>query len=631
MANLVGQTFDGFKILSKLGDGGMGAVYKARQVSLNRFVALKVMSNALAENPEFIGRFKREASLAAQFKHPHIVQVYAAGESNGIHYMAMEFVEGTTLLRHIATQGRLNPQEAIAIALQIADALKYAWDKSRMIHRDIKPSNIFLSQAGDVLVGDLGLAKILGSADTELTATGMTVGSPHYMSPEQALSEKEIDFRSDIYNLGCTLFQLLTGRMTHEGKSSMALMVKHVHDPPPDIFEALPDCPRKLGLMVSRMIARKREDRPQSYEDLIAGLREANDGASGEVEIGRPPATAAAAPRKRIPPRMMGGVVAGAIILLLAGLAIWSPWKAGDAGSLVHPKSGEARLLDLGGGVKLELVAIPPGEFMMGSTKEEQAWAMAVTSELKEEYVKREGEAPRKATIKQGFWMGRTEVTAGQWKQFVSATGYVTDGEKNGESYGPPATDKPWAPVKGMSWRQPKVFALEDSQAVTCISWNDAEAFCEWLTVRERKAGRLPARLAVRLPTEAEWEYACRAATQTKFWWGESKEDGRDRLNWAGKKDGQEFVAPVDSYGARGRNGFGLADMLGNVWEWCLDEYDATQAHEECYRGNPNERVLRGGSFSSSPGYVRCAYRYKDLPARSVLNNGFRVAVGPVP
>ena len=641
VSDLVGQTFDGFEILSKLGEGGMAAVYKARQISLNRFVALKVISNALVENPVLIGRFKREANLAAQFKHPHIVQVYAAGESNGIHYMAMELVEGTTLLHHIATQGQLNPQEAITIALQVAEALKYAWDKSRMVHRDIKPSNIFLLQTGEVLVGDLGLAKILGTTDTELTATGTMVGSPHYMSPEQALSEKEIDFRSDIYSLGCTLFRLLAGRTAHEGESSMVLMMKHVHDPPPDIFDVLPGCPRKLGLIVNRMMAREREDRPQSYEELIAELREANEGASGEVEIGRPPAippltataaaTVAAAPPKRTPPRMIGVVVAGAILLLLAGLAIWPSWKEIDTRSLANPKSGEARLLDLGGGVKLEMIAIPPGEFMMGSTKEEQAWAMAVTSDLKEEYVKREGEAPRKATIKQGFWLGRTEVTAGQWKQFVSATGYVTDGEKYGESYGSPATDKPWAPVKGMSWRQPKAFALEDSQGVTCISWNDAVAFCEWLTVRERKTGRLPSALAVRLPTEAEWEYACRAATQTKFWWGESKEDGKDRLNWAGKKDGHEFVAPVDSYGAQGRNGFGLADMLGNVWEWCLDEYDATQAHEEYYRGNSGERVLRGGSFSSSPGYVRCAYRYKDFPTRSALNNGFRVAVGPVP
>jgi formylglycine-generating enzyme required for sulfatase activity len=200
----------------------------------------------------------------------------------------------------------------------------------------------------------------------------------------------------------------------------------------------------------------------------------------------------------------------------------------------------------------------------------------------------------------------------------------VTDGEKKGASYGPQGT------MIGKSWKDPNFGeSPKDNDAVCCITWNDAVAFCEWLTERERKAGRLPAGLVVRLPAEAEWEYACRAGTQTTFWWGDSREDGKGRLNWAGKDDGYEFVAPVDSYGARGRNGLGLADMLGNVFEWCLDEFDATQAHEECYRGNSNARVVRGGSFSGGPAISRCAYRYRGLsPTDSNCFTGFRVAVG---
>ncbi|MCX6908018.1 MAG: SUMF1/EgtB/PvdO family nonheme iron enzyme, partial [Verrucomicrobia bacterium] len=255
----------------------------------------------------------------------------------------------------------------------------------------------------------------------------------------------------------------------------------------------------------------------------------------------------------------------------------------------------------------------------------------AVANRLKEEDAKREGEAPRKTAIKQGFWLGRTEVTLGQWKEFIAAaTGYKTDAEKKGEgSYAYDRLKKTWERnVKDASWRAPG-FDQQDNHPVCCVNWNDAMAFCEWLTERERKAGRLTSDQVIRLPTEAEWEYACRAGTQTKFWWGEAKEDGKDRLNWSGTGDGFEFTSPVDSYGEHGRNKFGLADILGNVWEWCLDEYDATQAHEECYKGNPGARVLRGGSFIIySPGYVRCASRGGTHPATSDSHGGFRVAVG---
>jgi len=277
--------------------------------------------------------------------------------------------------------------------------------------------------------------------------------------------------------------------------------------------------------------------------------------------------------------------------------------------------------------VGAEMVYIPPGEFMLGSTKEEQAWALA--NGMKEEYVKREGIAPLKAMMMQGFWMGRTEVTVGQWRQFVKATGYVTDGEKRGESYALSGAGKPWAPKKGVSWRDPDLgFEMREDHPVSCISWNDAVAFCGWLTEQERKAGRLAQGYEARLPTEVEWEYACRGGTQTKFWWGDSKEDGNGRLNWRGKNDGFEFLAPVDCFGSRGRNAFGLADMLGNVAEWCLDEDDPAHTHVECFKGNSSKRVLRGGAFSYEAAYCRCASRGSDHPSYSVTSSGFRLVVG---
>ncbi|MCX6908065.1 MAG: serine/threonine-protein kinase, partial [Verrucomicrobia bacterium] len=149
---------EGYEILAKLGEGGMGAVYRARQPLLNRVVALKVMSRRYSDDPSFVARFIREAAAAANLSHRNMVQVFTAGESNGIRFIAMEFVEGRTLSEHIRKHGRLDAREAVAVAIYVVQALQYAWNKARLIHRDIKPENVFLSYGGEVKVGDLGLA-----------------------------------------------------------------------------------------------------------------------------------------------------------------------------------------------------------------------------------------------------------------------------------------------------------------------------------------------------------------------------------------------------------------------------------------------------------------------------------------
>ncbi|MBI5685350.1 MAG: SUMF1/EgtB/PvdO family nonheme iron enzyme [Verrucomicrobia bacterium] len=273
-------------------------------------------------------------------------------------------------------------------------------------------------------------------------------------------------------------------------------------------------------------------------------------------------------------------------------------------------KPGQSLVISAG----IELVYIPPGEYLRGSAADEKAWAVA-TGHLGQGYVNREGKQPLKTTISQCFWIGRTEVTFGQWKQFNSATSYVTEAEKVGK--------------KKENWRYPRPgFLPKSNHPVTCVTWNDAMAFCDWLNGQESKAGRLPSGYAIRLPTEAEWEYACRAGTQTRFWWGDSVEDGRGRVNWAGKDDGSDFISPVDHYGARGRNKFGLADMLGNVWELCMDGFDGREPHERLWKGNDSTHVKRGGAFNRPPACGRCAYRSPEDSA-AVNSVGFRICCGP--
>ena len=323
---------------------------------------------------------------------------------------------------------------------------------------------------------------------------------------------------------------------------------------------------------------------------------------------------------------------------------------------------GEAKQVGLGDDVSLEVVYIPSGAFNMGSTAAEKAWATgieggATPGTARETY---EGSEPRLMRVKDGFWIGRTEVSVGQFRRFVQETGYVSDAEQPGghtqvfnpewDGYSLRTTvEHPWIPMEGKSWRDPNFgFPQRDCYPVVCVSWNDGNAFCEWLTTKERDAGRLPDELQYRLPTEAEWAYACRGGREsTAFWWGDDFEDGEGRLNisaidllpgrnkvWplanAPWSDGFAFVSPVDHYGENGRNGFGLADMCGGVWEIMLDHFDPTGGHEELLTTEMNYRpVCRGGNYFDVPGNARCAVRLGlQGPAYSDSRDGFRIVLG---
>ncbi len=321
---------------------------------------------------------------------------------------------------------------------------------------------------------------------------------------------------------------------------------------------------------------------------------------------------------------------------------------------------GATRLIDLGNDVPLELVYLPPGEFMMGSTAEERDWATgpeggATPGTIREKY---EGDA-RPMRVKDGFWMGRTEVSVGQFRRFVEESGYVSDAEKPGghtqcfdanwviSGKAPP---HPWIPMEGKSWRDPNFgFPLRDVYPVVCVSWNDGRAFCKWLTEKQFAAGHLPTDLEYRLPTEAEWEYACRGGSQESYyyWWGNNLAEGEGRLNisavdflpgrnkiwplanvpWS---DGFAFVSPVDQYGAKGRNGFGLADMCGGVWEVVLDHFDPKGGHEDLCTVQVNPQpVCRGGNYFDVPGNARCAVRLGlQGTSYSDSRDGFRICLG---
>jgi serine/threonine protein kinase len=278
MALTAGQHFAGYEILCELGRGGMGAVYQARQLSLQRLVALKILPPHLAES-DFITRFQSEAIAAASLNHPNIVQVFNAGTSDGIEYIAMEFIEGETIQHRLRRCGRLPLTEALDIAYHVAVALDHAWQAAQIIHRDVKPDNIFLAQNGALKLGDFGLAKFLRDGAASMTVTGHIMGSPHFISPEQARGQRDIDFRADIYSLGCTLHYMMTGRTVFEGPDFMSVMYKHVNDSPEPLHTLLPNCPAAVNRLLTRMIAKEPAQRHQTYgallEEIIAARHDA--------------------------------------------------------------------------------------------------------------------------------------------------------------------------------------------------------------------------------------------------------------------------------------------------------------------------------------------------------------------
>lgn len=259
---------DRYEILEKIGTGGMSDVYKAKDHKLNRFVAVKVLKQEFSENANFVSKFRIEAQAAAGLMHPNIVNVYDVGEEGGIYYIVMELVEGITLKKYIEKKARLSVKEAISIAIQVSMGIQAAHN-NHIIHRDIKPQNIIISKEGKVKVTDFGIAK----AATSNTITSNVMGSVHYTSPEQARGGYS-DEKSDIYSLGVTMFEMLTGRVPFNGETTVAIAIKHIQEELPPPREFVPEIPVSVEQIVCKCCQKSPDRRYQSMEELIADLKQ---------------------------------------------------------------------------------------------------------------------------------------------------------------------------------------------------------------------------------------------------------------------------------------------------------------------------------------------------------------------
>ena len=261
-----------FLLEEAIGAGGMGAVFRAHDAQLDRHVALKLLPLDQTVDPEVVQRFYQEGRSAARLDHENIARVYSIGQDGPNHYIAFEYIEGITVRRRVDQNGPLPLNEAVDITLQIAQALVHAALRG-VVHRDIKPSNIILTPQGRAKLVDMGLARRFErDADHGLTQSGMTLGTFDYISPEQARDPRDVDVRSDLYSLGCTLFQMLTGRPPFPGGTVLQKLLQHQEEPPPDIRSLNPAVPPELARIITKLMAKNRDRRYQSPEQLVRDL-----------------------------------------------------------------------------------------------------------------------------------------------------------------------------------------------------------------------------------------------------------------------------------------------------------------------------------------------------------------------
>jgi len=290
---LPGERLGHFELLKYIGGGGMGRVFRAHDTRLARSVALKILSPEQAADRETVLRFQNEAQSAARLDHDNIARVYYVGEDRGLHYIVFEFIEGVNVRDLVESKGPLPLAEAVSYALQVADALAHATQRN-VVHRDIKPSNLLITPAGQAKLIDMGLARLreVDAAAADLTASGVTLGTFDYISPEQARDPRNADVRSDIYSLGCTFFFMLTGRPPFLGGTMLQKLLQHQADQPPELRQFRPELPEDVNRVLQKMLAKDPRHRYASPMELVndllsiaraSGLRPAPGGRSWTV------------------------------------------------------------------------------------------------------------------------------------------------------------------------------------------------------------------------------------------------------------------------------------------------------------------------------------------------------------
>jgi formylglycine-generating enzyme required for sulfatase activity len=623
-------------ILERLGEGGMGIVYRARRVHIGDEVAVKVLHKQLVANADMLERFRREARAAARLRHPNIVSIIDLSEARGLDvpaYIVMELIEGESLRKLLKREECLPVERAVSLMRDICAGVGAAHRRG-IFHRDLKPDNVIVLRPNEdreretVKVVDFGIAKLKDAAGiTTLTQTGMVIGTPYYMSPEQCRGDA-MDARSDVYSLGAMVYEMLAGEPPFTSETPTGLLARH-------LFDTVPPLPPSAGVnpaleaVIMRALAKDRDQRQPDASALARELREAlqtsgvtspaqEDEASARDASSQPEPMphAAPMPESSDEPRMTGEqraisqeivatptiptyvatpapfsfktdaapherktrrvpLVIGALVVLLlvGGAVVWlsmsgnkeKPSTANQGSVEPSETPAKAQPQTVKNSLGMEFVLVPAGSFMMGS-----------------ENGNKDEKPVHQVTINYSIYMGRYEVTQAQWQQVMGSN--------------------------------PSRFKNCDQCPVEMVTWNDVQEFIQ-------KLNAMNDGYAYRLPSEAEWEYACRAGTTSDY------AGDLDAMGWYDKNS--EHRTHAD--GQKQPNGFGLYDMHGNVWEWCEDWYHdnyngaPTDGSAWLSGGEQKKRVLRGGSWINHANSLRSAQRHTYPPGFHDDDSGIRL------
>ncbi len=679
-----GEIFGQYRVMRLLGDGGMGEVYEVEHTVLKTHSALKLLSAEVLDREEVLDYFMNEARVMAQLKHPGIVSVDEFGETDGRYWLRMELIEGVpttggtrllTLHDYVWHQGgRLTEQEVAECLRQFLEAIGFA-HKRGVVHRDLKPSNILVSPSG-MKITDFGLVKMAAEEwqRTRITQSfsggGRTpssgidlepeapqvLGTLEYMSPEQ--KRGFADQRSDLYSVGLIGFQLLTGKERPSVKPPSRI-VQGIHPGWDNWFEmALENDP---------------DQRFQSAEEMLLAIPDGSAVTTGSLPSPIAATLAAASPpmEPHIPPALQEGddtkprprrrhrrpttretrqtgpgtllpwmIVLALTGVIIAGIIVFALMFNGNKPSVPRMVEGENPAEASGknnenssGGQSGSTAPVISSGLVLGVPNEGVAWVVPdLNLEMKwlDEGAFKMGSDPDESgheskespawnvILTNGFWLGAREVTVGQFRNFIEITGHQTSVE--GPEYNL-LSGQSWKPIPG-NWSS--VFADNDEGPVIGVSWDDAMAFCSWLTDKEQVAGRLKDGMVYTLPSEAEWEYACRSDDPWDYPFGSGKMLDTSIATFNGARQGPAVAGSLSPVR-------GFHDLHGNVFEWCRGWYSENYASRRTTDPEgPSQgkyRPMRGGGWRSPSTECRAAFRRGAPSSHADDQTGFRIAL----